>query len=127
MSRATPNTQTPALDGIQHFVLEQASWELYEKLLRDIGDRPIRVTYDEGRMEIMSSPPEHEDVKKFIGRMIEMLTFTLDIPVKSLGSTTFWRKDRAKGLEPDECYYFKDETALLRTFVAWIRKNGWVA
>ncbi len=85
---------------------------LYEKLLKDIGERPIRVTYDDGRMEIMSPLPEHEDVKTLIARMIEMLTFLLDMPVKSLGSTTFRRKDRAKGLEPDECYYFRNEAKM---------------
>ena len=98
-----------SLDDVQHFVMEGASWELYDRLLRDIGDRPIRVTYDTGRLELMSPLPEHESPKKFIGRMIEMLTFELMMPVSCLGSTTFRRKDKAKGLEPDECYYFKNE------------------
>jgi Uma2 family endonuclease len=90
-------------------VLEGASWELYEKLLRDIGDRPIRINYDQGRLEMMSPLPEHEEVKKVIGRLIEALSYDLGIEVKSLGSTTFRRADKAKGLEPDECYYFKNE------------------
>jgi Uma2 family endonuclease len=96
-------------DDMQHFVLENASWEIYEKLLREVGNRPIRLTYDEGRLEIMSPLPEHERPKKIIGRMIEMLAFELDVSMISLGSTTFSRKDKAKGLEPDECYYFKNE------------------
>jgi len=112
MSRTLSHPAAISLDCVQHFVLEDASWELYEKLLRDIGDRPIRVTYDDGRMEIMSPLAGHEDVKTLIGRMIEMLTLLLDMPVKSLGSTTFRRKDRAKGLEPDECYYFKNEAKM---------------
>ncbi|HZK82813.1 MAG TPA: Uma2 family endonuclease [Humisphaera sp.] len=112
MTRTLARPPAVSLDLAQHFVLEDATWELYEKLLQDIGDRPIRVTYDDGRMEIMSPLAEHEDVKKLIGRMIEMLTFLLDMPVKSLGSTTFRRKDRAKGLEPDECYYFRDEAKM---------------
>lgn len=109
MSRTISHPSAVALDQGQHFVMEDASWDLYEKLLEDIGDRPIRVTYDNGRMEIMSPLPEHEEVKTLIGRMIEMLTFVRDMPIKSLGSTTFRRKDRGKGLEPDECYYFRDE------------------
>jgi hypothetical protein len=51
-------------------------------------------------------------LKGMIARMIEMLTFTLDMPVKSLGSTMFRRKDRAKGLEPDECNYFRNEAKM---------------
>jgi Uma2 family endonuclease len=57
----------------------------------------------------MSPLPEHEDPKRVIGRMIETLTLELNLPMKSLGSTTFRRKDKAKGLEPDECYYFREE------------------
>lgn len=97
------------LAGVQHIVLEGATWELYEKLLRDIGDRPIRINYDQGRLEMMSPLPEHEEVKTVIGRLIETLSYDVGLEVKSLGSTTFRRADKAKGLEPDECYYFKNE------------------
>jgi Uma2 family endonuclease len=99
----------PSLDDVQHIVLEDASWQLYEALLRDIGDRPIRINYDQGRLEMMSPLPEHERPKKLIGRLIEALTEERGMEVASLGSTTFRRKDRAKGLEPDECYYFTNE------------------
>ncbi|HET6250697.1 MAG TPA: Uma2 family endonuclease [Tepidisphaeraceae bacterium] len=112
MTRTLSHPPAISLDDVQHFVLEDASWELYEKLLRDVGSRPIRITYDNGRLEMMAPLPGHEDVKKLVGRMIEMLTFILDMPMKSLGSTTFRRKDRAKGLEPDECYYFKNEAKM---------------
>ncbi len=112
MGETVAHPSAGGLVDVQHLVLEEASWALYEKLLHDIGDRPIRVTYDSGRMEIMSPLPEHERPKKLIGRMIEMLTFEMDQPMASLGSTTFRRKDRAKGLEPDECYYFKDEARM---------------
>jgi Uma2 family endonuclease len=101
--------QENSVDEIQHFVMEDASWELYEKFLKDIGDRPVRVTYDEGRMEIMSPLPEHDWVKTFIGSLIQFLAFELNTPILSWGSTTFRRRDKEKGLEPDECFYFRDE------------------
>jgi Uma2 family endonuclease len=112
MSRTLSHPPELSLADMQHIVLEDASWELYEKLLRDIGNRPIRVTYDNGRMEIMSPLPEHERPKTVIGRMIEMLTFELNIPMVSFGSTTFRRKEKGKGLEPDECYYFRNEAKM---------------
>src|SRR5258707_12102147 len=31
------------------------------------------------------------------------------MPIACLASTTFRRRDKAKGLEPDQCYYFKNE------------------
>ena len=111
MSRTLSQSPLPlqSFDEMQHLLLEGVSWSLYEKLLSEIGDRAIRMTYDDGRLEIMSPLAEHEDPKKLIARMIEMLTFELSLPVKSLGSTTFRRKDKAKGLEPDECYFFHNE------------------
>jgi Uma2 family endonuclease len=97
------------LDGVQHIVLENASWELYDQLLREVGDRPIRINYDQGRLEMMSPLPEHEEVKTLIHDLIKALVGELNIEIKSLGSTTFRREDKAKGLEPDQCYYFKNE------------------
>jgi Uma2 family endonuclease len=112
MTRTLSHPRNELIEEFQHFVMEDASCELYEKLLRDIGNRPIRVTYDEGRMEIMSPLPEHERPKGVMGRMIEMLAFELNMPMVSLGSTTFRKKEKAKGLEPDECYYFRDEARM---------------
>lgn len=89
----------------QHMVLHEVSWQFYEHLLDEIGDRPIRVTYDNGSLEMMAPLPLHERWKKYIAPMIELLCVELDIEIDTLGSTTFRREDLAKGLEPDECYY----------------------
>src|SRR4051794_27615121 len=97
------------LDGRQHIVLENASWELYETLLREVGDKSIRINFDQGRLEVMSPLPEHEEVKLLIHDLIKALTVELEMEVKSLGSTTLRSKAKTKGLEPDECYYFKNE------------------
>jgi Uma2 family endonuclease len=84
-------------------------WEQYERLLDDAEYRHVRITYDQGRMTLMSPLPIHERVKKLAGRLIELATLELDIPVSSFGSTTWKRRDLAKGLEPDECYYIQNE------------------
>ena len=91
----------------QHMVLHEVSWEFYEHLLDEIGDRPIRVTFDNGSLEVMAPLPLHERWKKYIARMIELLCVELDIEIDTLGSTTIRREDFAKGLEPDECYYVR--------------------
>lgn len=105
-----PSTLTQEVP--QHFVLEDASWELYARLLKEIGDQPLRVTYDQGRMEVMSPLPEHERAKRLIARMIDMLTFLRNMDMASFGSTTFRRREKAKGLEPDDCFYFRDEAKM---------------
>lgn len=105
-------TNPIAYNGQQHLVLDGVSWEQYEQLLRDLGDRPIRVTYDEGKLEIMAPLLNHERWKKYFARLIEVMCEELDIDVELAGSTTFKRKELAKGLEPDECYYVQHADAM---------------
>lgn len=86
-------------------VLDGISWESYEQLLEDVGDGPLRLTYDDGRLEIMSPSGTHEIIKKHVARIIEAYGNELEIAVQGYGSTTFKNHPRLKGLEPDECYY----------------------
>jgi Uma2 family endonuclease len=57
----------------------------------------------------MSPSEEHERFKKLIGRMIEVMTEELRIPIRSAGSTTWKDELKKHGLEPDECYYVANE------------------
>ena len=91
----------------QHIVLHDVSWDFYEQLLEEIGDRPLRVTFDQGDLEMMAPLPLHEKWKKNIGRLIDALCEELDMETEALGSTTFKREDLARGLEPDDCYYLQ--------------------
>jgi len=88
-------------------VFHDVSWEDYERLVEeDLADRPgLRVTYDEGRLEIMSPLPEHEEYKEIISPMVYLLGDELDINVEPRGSATWKRKRLRKGTEPDTCFY----------------------
>ncbi len=89
----------------EHVVLDGISWETYEQMLDDVGDGHLRLTYDEGRLEIMSPSGEHEFAKKVLARLIEHYCYEMGIPIAGYGSTTFKSRRKKKGLEPDECYY----------------------
>lgn len=105
----------PQVDtDVQYLVLYDVSWEFYEALLREIDrdGRHLRLTYDQGTLEIVSPLPEHEKVKKLISRMIEVISMELEIPIASYGSTTYRKRRKKKGLEPDECYYVQSEPRL---------------
>jgi Uma2 family endonuclease len=97
----------------QQFLLEDADWELYEALLQRVGDQHIFVTYDSGRLELISPSYEHDLRSRAIGLIINILSEELDIAVKGGGSTTFRRKDLDKGLEPDQCFYVKNISRIL--------------
>ena len=109
---ARPSLELSSLDDYDHLVLEHVSWGFYERLLREIDYRNLRVTYDQGRLEIMSPLPEHERPSRQIQMFLTILTMELNIPICSLGSTTFKRKELAKGLEPDSCFYVQHEARI---------------
>ncbi|HEX4794481.1 MAG TPA: Uma2 family endonuclease [Humisphaera sp.] len=107
-----PATIAIPLEEQQHFVMDGVSWGFYEHVLEEAGDRPIRITYLNGSIEMMAPLAEHEWAKKAIARLLEALTSELDIPMRAFGSATFRREDRQAGLEPDECYYLRNEEAV---------------
>jgi Uma2 family endonuclease len=98
MSVTAPTTE-------RRVVLEGVSWGLYDALLREVGKRRVRLTYDEGRLEIMTLSPPHERAKIVLGRLVEAIAEELGVEAEGLGSWTLRRQDLLKGLEPDECYY----------------------
>ncbi len=82
-------------------------WEEYIRL-RDIPEsRNVRMTYDEGSLELMSPSKLHERIAELLGHLVIAWTLDREIPVESCGSTTFRREDLQKGLEPDKCYYLQ--------------------
>ncbi len=99
-------------DDRQSVVLEHVSWATFEGLLADLAGPGGRITYDGGRLEIMSPSSKHEQGKKLLARLIEAYTEERGIDLESRGSTTFKRADVLKGLEPDECYYVQHAGAI---------------
>lgn len=94
-------------------VLPNVSWETYERLLTDLSDCSVpHLTYDQGRLEIMSPTAKHEKVNRSIELLVRITALEMNIEVGSLGSTTFKREDIARGFEPDSCFYVQNERAI---------------
>lgn len=92
----------------QHLVMDNVSWSFYESFLEQVGERPLRVTFHRGRMEMMAPLAEHESPTGAIARLLEAMTVALGIEMDKFRSTTFRREDAQAGLEPDECYYLNN-------------------
>lgn len=104
----TAQTLSPPEQIVQ---LSGISWQTYETLLAEIGDRQIRLTYNRGHLEIMVPSPEHERFKTIMGRFVETLAEELEVRIEPLGSTTFKRPELS-GAEPDECFYIQNISAV---------------
>jgi len=100
-ARAFPHVYREGVLQIESPVLSGISLAPYQAALDALGDRRFPHTYREGELEIMSPPEEHEWLKEFIGRLIEMAAFELDVAIRCIGSTTLRHPDLPHGLEPD--------------------------
>ena len=70
-------------------VLNNISWERFERLLEDLGDhRAAKIAYDNGTLEITNSLPEHEHFKEAIGDAVKDIADELELDYESYGSTT---------------------------------------
>ncbi len=95
----------------QRHVIRGVDWAFYEQLVDSIPDGwHVHVDYDGKDLELMSPiGPFHDEVKTLFGQFVEAVAQELAIPYKGLGQTTWKRPEVARGLESDECYYFKPE------------------
>ncbi|MBL9025428.1 MAG: Uma2 family endonuclease [Myxococcales bacterium] len=106
MVAATPlfPVRAPSDDEEQRVLLHDVPWAAYVVLRDAIESSGVRMTYLEGKLEIMSPSRAHEVDKKQIARLLELFCLERDIPLFGYGSTTFRKEEGERGLEPDECY-----------------------
>jgi Uma2 family endonuclease len=102
----------------QHMVLSGITWDTFERILDEMGERHLRATYDNGELEFITPSLEHESYASWIARLIFFVALEFHVPISSGGSTTLKRSLRRKGLEPDECFWIQKE-ALMRGKKRW--------
>jgi Uma2 family endonuclease len=87
-------------------VLPNVTWDMYEALLARRGERPMpRYAYLDGELEVITTSMRHELAKKLIARLLETYALVRRVALTGAGNTTFRRKAKKAGLEPDECYF----------------------
>jgi len=97
----------PTATGV---VLNDVSWQTFKALMADIGEnRALRITYDQGTLEIMVPYEQHEEPKVMIASFVEALADELEIEIRQLGSLTLEREDLTRAVEPDTCFYIQNE------------------
>jgi Uma2 family endonuclease len=109
-----PETTTRSLVGEQRLLIPDVSYSFYKIFCEEIGERPLRLSFTDGDLEIMVTKRPHEYFKKVLAKLLEQLVFCLNIPVASGGNMTFQRDDLEKGFEPDECWWIAHE-AIVRS------------
>lgn len=94
--------------------LDRVSWQTYCNLRDARENHHIRMTFDQGRLYLMSPSRLHERIAELVGQLVVTWTDVHSIPRLSGGSTTMKSEHSNRGLEPDKCYYIQNEAAVRR-------------
>lgn len=117
---AAPATPPDDFAGLVKFMLTRApgrrvtvepvTWDEYERLMdaREEAGRRIRLTFDQGRLEIMPTSLTHELLKKILAILIEAWQEETGGKYIPGGNVTVKSEAKARGFEPDECYYVQN-------------------
>ncbi|MCW6036752.1 Uma2 family endonuclease [Spirulina subsalsa FACHB-351] len=101
---------TQSTKGEQRVVLRCISWDAYVQLLGLLPQsRGARLTYDQGVLEITMPLEDHEFFRCLIERFIIVLVELLNLPIKTMGSTTLNYPPLQRGAEPDNAYYIQNQ------------------
>lgn len=97
----------------QRVLLQDVSWQEFERILEELGDRrAARIAYENGILEIMTPLLRHEADKEIISDLIKALLEELDLEFRCLGSTTYKNQEMLRGIEPDQCFYIQNESRI---------------
>ncbi len=97
----------------QHILLEGVSWITYQALLKELGHRASRFSYDRGVLEITMPSDLHELINRILEAIVRTLAEELNLRLRGYGSTTLDRQDLARGVEPDSCFYIQNVDRIL--------------
>jgi len=116
---------TPIAQAITHYDLvsrlpeasevtfHHVSWEEYERLLNQVGEASgLRISYDDGVLQVMTLSTTHENYERFIEALVRQVSLRLRIKLRSFGSATMRQRPKRKGKEPDCCFYVQNAAAL---------------
>lgn len=94
--------------------LRHIPWEEYEELLDqlDKARSGLRISYNEGTLQIMTLSSEHEKYARFFETLMTAIRLRLRLNILSFGSSTMKKRSKAKGTEPDACFYVQSAAVI---------------
>ena len=93
------------------------SWETYEDILEMVGEAPpLRISYNEGVIQIMAISHEHDFFAACLEQMMGLIRSVLRTRILAFGGPTMKRQTKLKGVEPDASFYVQSAAALGNKF-----------
>jgi len=78
-------------------IQQGVSWDEYEELLEMVGEASsLRISYDDGTLQIMTVSQKHEEYSTLIERIVGLISLRLRIKILFYGSATMRKKLKQK-------------------------------
>jgi hypothetical protein len=103
MATAAKKTTTAQSDVLMAF--RGVGWEGLQHMKAVVGERPLRITYADGDLLLMSPGPAHEAYVDVFRDLIKSVGRAFRIRTRSLGSTLWERPLADAGKMPDAAFY----------------------
>ena len=93
----------------QKLILQGVGWDFYERVLEEFADsNAVHFAYDDGFLEVRVPLLKHEIPICILSDLVSMICVELRINVRNVGSTTFRKRAKSKGCEPDTAFYIQN-------------------
>jgi Uma2 family endonuclease len=105
----------PVFPAEQHLLL-YGGWDFYQQLLDARGDQcpGLRITFDRGRIELMTISSIHDRLKFLFGQILLIALEELRISYFGVGQATVGRSDLERSCEPDVWFYMGETARRMR-------------
>jgi Uma2 family endonuclease len=96
-------------------IVQGVSWDDYENLVERLLGSRVQLSYDSGRLEIMSPGPQHAFSDHFISQLVLIFCETFEIDFDGFSNAIWTKKALLKGVQPDISFYV-GETSRRKNF-----------
>jgi Uma2 family endonuclease len=96
----------------QRLVLYNVPWDHYEQLCELLEEHNVRLTYQQGTLEIMAPSSDHGFYGFSSGHAVVILAEELSIPILPGGIVTLKSQAVERGIEPDNCFWVASEESV---------------
>jgi Uma2 family endonuclease len=109
-----PSSKEIASSAInQKLILQGVGWDFYEQILKEYAhSNSLHFAYDDGFLEVEVPLFQHERPNRILQDLVTTICLEIETDFINAGSTTFRQRTKAKGVEPDTCFYIQNESKI---------------
>jgi len=94
----------------QKLILQGVGWDFYERILEEYAESSgVHFAYDDGFLEVEAPLFKHERESRVLQDLVGAICVEKEINLVNAGSTTFRKRAKMKGCEPDTAFYIQNE------------------